>query len=356
MPSIQWEACDPSTGEVIEVLPGVCLESSLPNYVGRGDKVSLSMPAVKRPTRWQLATEPNRVVLVARYDDADQTVLWAGPASSMQCGSAALIKFSAVSVDDWLDQQYTGTVFDGPYSVIDRDRALILADMLAPIAAEFNGTINVTPCGTSQSLTVTDAEDKTCADVVKTMMQLGLEYKVEWGWDHGALKSVITVGPRIGAYRGQVLLSNIEWELTKDASKGKGATIVTTTATNSGKIRNQATAKATELLAAGYLPTEHRYSPDSGTQSTDFLAENAAAKLSQIKTGTSSLSMTFHPDSPYLIGRDLQLGDSFEVDLANPDIPEIAQSRTVRMVGWVAEASKKTGQIVKITPVLDGEE
>lgn len=352
---IQWLACDPATGAPIESLPGLRLESSLPCYVGRGDTVRVALPVTQRPERWRIATEPNRVVLVAHYDDPDQTILWAGPAIYRDYGSGPMIHVTAQSVDGWLASQYTGTRLAKPYSVANRDRALILADMLAPAAADFHGRIDVTPCGVTQSLTIADTEDKTCASVAQTMMALGVEYSLGWEWDtQGCLVLVATVAGRIGATDPAVLLSGLEWTTTEDYSGGRGATIVTAVATNSGSIRNQATVQATQLLDAGYLPIEVRYNPDTGVTSSLLLGEHAAGRLAAIAQGTTAVVISFHPDGPVLIGRDLRLGDVIQADLANPDMPEVTATLTARMLGWVADADRTSGEIVRITPVLEG--
>lgn len=354
---IQWVTCDPVTGAVVESWPGLRLDSSLPGYVGRGDKISVSLPVTERPPRWKLGSEPNRVVLVAHYDDPDQSVLWAGPVIRQQFGSGQLIELGAETIHDWLDQQQVGTVFAGGYTVTNRDLSLILADMLGPIAEYFHGTITTTLCGVTMDYTAADTADKSCASVATTIMGLtnGPEYALSWRWDAtGNLETLISVGPQVGADQPSVLLSrNVEWELTTDYTAGKGATIVTATATNSGDTRNQATSYATDLLAAGYLPREYRFAPDTGDASTEILASHAEAKRAAIQTGTTSVALTFRPDGRYLIGRDLKIGDRFEADLSNPDMPEVAATLRARLLGWVAEADRTTGQIVKITPVIE---
>ena len=358
---IQWVTCDPVTGEVIESLPGARLESSLPCYVGRGDTIKISIPVESRPARWRIATEPLRAVLVAHYDDDYQTILWAGPIRYQEYGSGATIIITAQSVDGWLAEQYTGTVFaaapdNGVYSVINRDPALILADMLAVAATTFHGAVNVTLCGSSMNYSAADSDDKTCAAVISAIMALdgGPEYKIGWTWDAaGCLAIVVTVAPHIGTTAPAVLLSGVEWTYTNDATAGKGATIVTAVATNTGSVRNQATRAATELLAAGYIPVELRFTPDTGVSSTALLGLAADSKLAVVRQGTASVALTFHPDGPWRINRDIQVGDVFAVDLENPDMPEVSMTMTARMLGFVAEADKISGEIVKITPVTE---
>ena len=58
-------------------------------------------------------------------------------------------------------------------------------------------------------------------------------------------------------------------------------------------------------------------------------------------------------DGPVRINRDIRVGDVFEADLANPDMPEVAATLTARMLGFVAEADRTSGEIVRITPVLE---
>lgn len=353
---IQWVACDPATGAVIESLPGLRLESSLPCYVGRGDQVKVALPVAQRPKRWQIATEPNRAVLVAHYDDDQQTILWAGPVTYRDYGSGPLITATAQSVDGWLASQYTGTVFAGTYSVTGRDQCLILADLLACAAAAFHGRVDVTLSGVARSMTITDSEDKTCASAATALMGLagGPEYVIGWEWDAaGALVCVVTVAPRIGAADPAVLLSGLEWSRSDDYGAGKGATIVTATATNSGSIRNQASRTAAQLLAAGYLPVEYRYTPETGVTSTLLLGEHADGRIQAMAQGTVGVSLAFHPDGPIRINRVLRVGDTFAADLENPDMPEVNATLTARMLGFVADADRTSGEIIKITPVLE---
>lgn len=352
---IQWVACDPATGVVIESLPGLRLESSLPCYVGKGDNVNLSLPVTQRPARWELATEPDRVVLVAHHDDDAQTILWAGLCTYREYGSDPLIRLTAQSVDGWLASQYTGTAVAAQYSAT-KDHCRVLADMLAPAAAAFHGRMAVIDSGTSLTYTVNDSDDKTCADAAAYLMSLGYaEYRISWEWDVlGALVCVVTVAPHIGTTEPAVLLSRVTWAKSEDFSAGKGATRVTATATTSGSIRNQAASVATDLEAAGYVPVEYRATPNTGVTSTLLLGVWAAAQLAAMRGGTVGIQISFHPDNPALIGREFQVGDVIEVDLENPDMPEVTQTMVGRMVGWTAEADRGSGEITKITPVLEG--
>lgn len=353
---IQWVVCDPATGAPIESLPGLRLESSLPCYVGRGDTIRVSLPVKQRPARWRIATEPNRVVLVAHYNDAPQTVLWAGPVTFRSFGSGSVITMTAQSVDGWLESQYTGTMIAAPYSVINRDQCLILADMLSPAATYFHGRVDVTLSGVTRSMTVTDSEDKTCSAVAASLMAVsgGPEYRIGWEWDEiGCLVCVVTVSPHIGATKPAKLLSRVEWEVTNDYTAGKGATIITATATNAGSLRAQAKLEATELLASGYLPTEYRYTPDTGVTSSALLGEHAAGRLPVMQQGTAGITVSLRPDSNIRINRDIQVGDLIEIDLHNPDMPEVSQSLVARMLGFVADPDRNSGEIVKITPVLE---
>lgn len=352
---IQWVACDPSTGRVIESLPGIRLESSLPCYVGKGDNVSLSLPVAQRPDRWLIATEPDRVVLVAHHDDAAQTILWAGLCIFRSYGSGPAISLTAQALDGWLATQYTGTVIGAPYSVVNRDHALIMADMLAPLVAEFHGRIDVTLTGQTMSHFVKDSDDKTCADEATYLMGLGqVEYRIGWEWDStNRLVCVATVGPHIGSTTPSVVLSDVTWSKSNDYSNGRGATRVTATATTSGSVRNQASAVAADLEAAGYVPVEVRTNPDNGATSSALLGQWSQARLGLLRGGTVGVEISFHPDSDVVLGRDFQVGDVISADLENPDMPEVAQTVTGRMVGWTADPDRVSGEIVKITPVLE---
>lgn len=354
MTSLQWVAVDPGTGKPIESLPGLRLESSLPSYVGRGDQVSLSLPVPARPKDWMTATEPNRAVLVCHFDDEDQTILWAGPMVRRSHGSGPTISVVADSVDGWLDRNQVGTLI-GDYAVTGRDQSLILADLLAPAAAYFHGHINVTLSGVTRDLAIADSEDKTLATAISALMGLdgGPEYRIGWEWDsEGCLCLAAQVGPRIGTTRPAVLLSGVEWTRTDDYTSGRGATIVTATATNSGTSRPQSTWTASDLLAAGYLPVEIRWTPDTAASATEILAEYAWSKLQLVRQGTAGIEISFRPSNAAMINRDFHVGDVIQVDLSNPDMPEVASTMVARMLGFTAEADRKSGEIVKITPVF----
>lgn len=354
MTALQWVACDPGTGKVIESLPGMRLESSLPSYVGRGDQITLSVPVTKRPKDWATAFEPNRAVLVCHFDDSAQTILWAGPVVKRSYGSGDSIQVVADSVDGWLDRNQVGTLI-GAYNATGRDQSLILADLLAPAAAYFHGHVDVALSGVVRDLAIADSEDKTLATAINTLMGLdgGPEYRIDWEWDsQGCLVCVPTVAARIGSVRPSVLLSGVEWTRTDDYTSGAGATIVTATATNSGTTRPQTTWTASDLLTAGYLPVEVRYSPDA-TNAAAVLDDYASAKLYATRQGTSSIEITFRPDNTAMVNRDFHVGDVIAVDLENPDMPEVASTMLARMLGWTAQADRDSGEITRITPVFE---
>ena len=52
--------------------------------------------------------------------------------------------------------------------------------------------------------------------------------------------------------------------------------------------------------------------------------------------------------------RDFEIGDTVEVDLYNPNLPEVNTKLRARLLGWSADPDPVSGHILKIRPILQG--
>lgn len=361
MVAIHWVAVEPATGAVIEELPGLRVTSSVPTMIGQSaGNVSVELPLTDRlPARWELATEPFRTVIVAAFDDPDQTVLWAGTVINRRAGSGSTIRLTMVDVPGWLGRRY---VPDGTFTGTEQT-AIMRWLGLDLLASRFHGQVDEIVTGVTLDRTYADTADKTRLDAMKDLMRVidGPEWAVFWRWEASRLVCVPTVAQRLGrrSIDGQpaVVFDRLDWDCSEDWTDGKGATIVTGVATREGDQRVQVTRSADDLIAAGYLEVEHRWTPDTGSTSETVIASYVDAKLAAIRRGTRTYDVAVVlADTDLVLGRDAGLGDDVAFDLSNPDRPELGGSLLGRLIGWVAEPDRVSGQIVKVTPVLYSEE
>ncbi|MFW6598113.1 hypothetical protein ACQBAU_16355 [Propionibacteriaceae bacterium Y2011] len=321
--------------------------------------MSAELPVTELPPRWDLATEPGRTVIVATYDDADQTVLWAGWVVSREGGSGPTIKLSIVDMYEWLDRapRYTDREFTGvEQTQIMRWLGLDL------LAATFHGTVVETQTGILRQRTYLGDDDKTRLSAMQQLMSVidGCEWMISWRWAaDGTLVCEPTVAARLGRAtlpgHEPFLFSRPEWRTVQDYSSGRGATIVTGVATREGDERVQVTVTAQDLLDAGYLPVEYRWTPDTGSTSEELIGSYVAAKATAVRQGTDTYVLTLHlADTDIVLGRTIGLGDDVQADLANTALPELDRTVRSRLIGWVAEPDPVSGQITRIEPILFG--
>lgn len=358
MPAIQWASFNPATGDILEELPGAKLTSSLPTVIGRSaGSVQLSLPVADRfqKRRWEMVTRAGGLsVLAAVYDNDEQTVLWAGPVERRVMGNGPSIDLTLTDVPGWMDQQFLPNL-----TLLSTEQTAIARQVgLNQTAAVFNGQVAQTATTTTLDRRYKGSDDRTYLSALTELMGLngGPEWAIGWRIDNGRLVCVPTVAPRIGraALAGvyPVVLSRLPWTITEDYSPGKGATTVTGTASREGDQRISVTRTAT----VDRLPSEFRYQPDVAKSTTAQVTSHVDAKLAAISRGTRTLAIEIPMTSDIVVGRDIQLGDDIEADLTNDDLPELATTVRARVIGWSAEADQRTGQIVKITPILYGQE
>lgn len=356
MASIHWLAVEPRTGKIIDELPGLQTTSSLPTMIGRANTATVSLPITDRlPRQWDVATAPGRATLVACWDDPDETVLWHGYVTRRAMGSGPTIDLTLTDINGWLDTQY---VPDNYPLEAEQVNIMKLLGQYA-VRAQFHGVDASTLDGIRRRRSYRDDEDKTRLTAMQQLMAVenGCEWAFGFRWDNGRLVVVCEVARRVGRrpLPGQSVpvLSDVEWTLTEDYSPGRGATTVTGVALREGDKRAQVTLKDQVLIDAGWVEQEYRWSPDTGSNTVEVLLPYVAQRLRDISRGTRTYSVSVNvAGATQLLGRDLGLGDDIEIDIRNPDMPELDTTIPGRLIGWVAEPDPESGEIVSVEPVL----
>ena len=357
---IVWAAYDRRTGRVIEELPGLKITSSLSQIIGRGDPVTAQLPVSDRLTdQWGVATQPMRAVIAGVISGgglpSEDVVVWAGWVESRSYGSGPYITLKLQSPEEWLARNYVSaaTYRNQPYTQIMRSLGL------DAVAAQFHGVVEEVVSPYSGDRTYTADQDLTRLKAMQNLMrtQNGPEFALSWRMDDdSALCLVARTAPRVGRASSKssplsLLFSDIEWQYSEDCGDGRGATIFTGVATRTGDQRVTVTQRSNPLIDQGFLELERRWQPDTGSVSLAIIGDYVtAARLAQENgTSTYDVSIQLHRCVP---NRDFQLGDDVAVDLANPDLPGVARSITMRLLGWVADPDPISGEIVTIKPIL----
>lgn len=358
---IIWLAVSPATGLPIAELPGMRLSSSLPTLIGgSGGTANLQLPITDRlPTNWRMATQPREVILVAQYDDADETIVWAGVPESRTVGSGPTIDLTVVDTHGWLDRcQPRSFVPDG-------DSPSQAALSVQGFMWKWNEGILVG----NDFREVTEFVNDPAESSLGTLQRIAADYAptewmMRWRWgvhhvfsDRRRLLLDFMAGRQLGRrLTGQsevpAYLTRVPWSITEDWRAGRGVKQVTAV-NHPGGDADPISVTYPLIPPQGTLPTWEAIQEDSSD--TGFLLQQAEGRVAELEDGTETIAVDIDlADSDIVVGKDIQLGDDVLIDVENPDLPELSQSLAVRCIGWTIEASENSGEIVRITPVLTG--
>ena len=352
MAGIRWVSFE-RTGRAITELPGARLSGSISHIMGRADAATLQIPITDRlPPLWEVATQPLRAVLAAIVESRGGTyVIWGGWIDKRTYGSGDLIELGLQPAEGWLARNYitAGEYKNLPYTQIARKIGL---DRLVQ---EFSGSVEELP-GRYGDRTYTSDQDMTCLTGLQNLMASrgGCEFTTRWSLSEGgSLEFTAIVADMIGTLSNPRLLSRGKWSMVEDYTDGKGATIFTGTANREGDERYMYTLQAEIYLGANYLIIERRWAPDTGSKTPEIINGYVLDAMERQRNGTISYSVELNIDD-CIPTRDFDIGNQIEIDLYNPDLPEVNRTLRSRLLGWVADPDPVSGQITTIKPILKG--
>lgn len=360
-----WSAHDLASGNLLADQLPVRMGGPLSAWIAKGEGLSISLPARAEGMRglWRQWSDPRGIVAWAvRYPDTPpgERILWAGivrsRSTSWQPQGAPRIELALLALDSLLDGLVIGedvpSAYSGTYPQIARAMGLDL------ITRRYRGSVTMSDYGGVHERNWRSTDRKRAGDALRDLVGVidGPEWVLRPRLDP-AMRLCIDaeVGHTLGRGRpadGSGLRQmRAAWSRTWDCTPGRWATRVIGVADRSGAEPVVMTADASSI---GHTET-HVFSPDTGSVNvTGALGEHVAQVAKSMTNGIEVLRMHCPVDG-LRVGIDLDLGDLATWVLPHPDLPELADQITARMLGWSLNVDEATGQPVSITPALEME-
>lgn len=392
---LSWRTIDPKTGRTVEELPGAHLRSDLCQIIGRGEPVTIELPWPDRfPERWRVALTPGRMVLICE-DESTGRIWWGGLVTEQAYGNGPTLSVTAAAPENLLARTF---VPSRTWTQVPQTQ--IMADLgLSWLATHLGGRVEIGASVYSRDRSYKDEDDKSRLDAMQDLMGVinGCEFTTWWESRGDGTVGVVAaaadrLGYRVTPDRGvEHEIYPEEWSLTRSYAAGKGAPIVRASTTPEGTEDGQAEkitaeARASDLLAAGWVPLEERFSPETGSKNVEIIKQYADGRLADLREGTVALEVKLLVED---FPAGIRLGDDISLILQNPDMPpndspnmvEYAPGLSMlvgsltglrqidtglwvdswgqpvqivadaRILGWALSATD--GEITHVTPVLD---
>lgn len=361
---LEWLVVRPSDGQVLCELPGAVASGSVTVGLGWAEDFAVDVPITDRLSPfWYGATQVGANLLVGN-DSRTNIPLIAGVIMNREYGSGAAIKIGATSVENWLSRVSV------PVGTVRKE----LTDMvqylgLHHLETSFHGEIHTTSTKFWVERTF-EENQKSLSALHDLMKNEPVEFCIRYSWDvNGRLVPQGIIAEHIGRNSEFVFGSATEWTVHEDFSEGKGAVValaygnkevVTTSTTTNAEGVEETTEETSQeyishteknniMLDEGFPPTEYAFKPTDGPTDVATLARAAQSTLARLARGATTHSVkTLLED--VLVGVDIQPGDYCQVDLDNPDLPGIAESYELRMIGYTLEVA--SNEITYLTPIL----
>src|SRR5699024_7356583 len=180
MAAVHWLAVHPAAGLPIAELPGLRCGSSLTSLMGSsGGTVNISLPVADRlPENWRQATDPHRVLIVAQFDDPDETVLWAGIPMVRKTGGPT-IELTLVDAHGYMDRVSNRFAWH-----FDRkDAAEIAADIFHSGMLDYYPGTGRTIYGAPHIEFDWPADETAYAAMVRLAEMGVVEWTADWRWE-----------------------------------------------------------------------------------------------------------------------------------------------------------------------------
>lgn len=368
---LTWRSVDARTGQTVEEFPGARTRSDLCQIIGRGEPIEIELPWPDRiPPRWSVATTPGRMVLICE-DDTTGRIWWGGLITGRGYGSGPALTVSAAAPENLLERSF---VPDRRFDAASQT-AIMRWLGLDWLADHLHGRVEEAPSPVTRDRTYADLDDKARLDAMQDLMGVigGPEFTTWWETrPDGTAGLVAATADRLGLKAtadrpAEHELYPDEWSLDESYADGKGAPIVRASTTKEGTDGGEqekviAERRAQDLLDAGWVPLEHRFSPETGSVTLEVIGAYADGRLADIRDGTTVLACKLPiADFPAAI----HLGDDVSVVLRNSHMPQInflapgtpgadAPSEIIadaRMLGW--SMAPEDGELTHVTPVLE---
>jgi len=354
---LQWTAVNARDGYLLADFTDLSLDGPLKKTIGRYETVSASLAIggqdnAAPPENWRRATLPGGAVLIALDPDTNLP-LWGGMVMQRTSGEGDTIDLSLATLEAYFDRRFVGTV---SYAAADQNS--IVADLVNRFVLDGAGGKNGLPIrvqyttgGATRSIIYYDYNDVTVYSALQSLMGLlgGPEWSLEWEWQHNPerITPVLYVGGAGGSNRVGVsppagLTPNAQFTLPgcikkldviEDFSSGKGANIITATASGNGIARPTSGPLTTADTTRPAF--EYRYSPNQSGLVPLTLQQYAQQALGVIGDGTATVAFDADLATSPKLGRDWMVGDDILYDIADtvPAFPD-GLIGTARSIGF----------------------
>ena len=342
------------SGELLAELPGLVYDS-LPSQLMEESSASFTLPLQVAPANWLAATAPYAVCLVVCHASS-LTPVWGGVVvKRSRTLGAASVALTVATCEHYLKTTY---VLDESFSQTSQTLIAGRTAYDAYHGGRWNALFKIDDSETLRDRQYLESSDHTTLEILTDLTNVinGPEFAYEWMRGNaaneiatplgdefastgGMFAPVLHVADRLGNGTGPSVVFResqvASFALSEDWSEGKGATNVFCSSTADGDSR----------LESGWIADysdparpyiAYKFSGSDGVVNVATLQAAARAKLDQLKTGTTTLSLSVRDMDGFRPGVDYRLGDTIAWDFrgATPlGFPDWQQG-TARLIGW----------------------
>lgn len=342
------------TGELLAELPGLVYDS-LPSQLMEESSASFTLPLSVAPVNWLDATAPYAVCVVVCHASSLVPV-WGGVVvKRSRTLGAASVALTVATCEHYLKTTY---VLDESFTQTSQTLIAGKTAYDAYHGGRWNALFKIDDSATLRDRQYLESSDHTMLEILADLTNVigGPEFGYEWmrgnaaneiatplgdefAATSGMFAPVLHVADRLGNGAGPSVVFRetqvSSFALDEDWSEGKGATNVFCSSTADGDSR----------LESGWIADysdparpyiAYKFSGSDGVVNVATLQAAARAKLDQLKTGTTTLSLSVRDMDGFRPGVDYRLGDTIAWDFrgATPlGFPDWQQG-TARLIGW----------------------
>lgn len=357
-PGLTWLAVNMTDGSVIAELKALqcqSVETRMMETVTR----DASLPWDDTPTNWQQATTPGAIALLLIQETNPTQALWGGTITKRTRDiTSATINLKISSIENYLDACPVGND-----SYTNTDQTQIVAQLITKWA--INGMRNIITVDTQPSTTKRDDTDHTTDDnksvlsCIQALANLngGPEWYCSWELDAetNRWRAVVHIADHVGSTTPVIDLgpeSMSAFSVEESWENGYGANRVQAYSSADGDAA-QPVSSWHDAGDTSRPVIPYRWQPSTSISNVETLESHAESKLTQLKDGTNTISMSLDLETMPRLGVDWKLGDMIRWDMSDAAdrLGEWAKGVT-RLIGYQIDLTTGT-----VTPYLqnDGE-